>query len=159
MKFRAGKIKREHSVVPSIEPFLARLEQCPDIQAIIPGEIAHSPSPSQPALSFQRLTEQGLRLLGKGGGAVQEVWVITAEPNAVLAWLREQGVIPSEPAPRAKTGPPREGAPLRLTADEPCAVCGRPMRAGTSVWAVGAGRQQRRMHRWCARKESGAGRK
>ncbi len=154
LKFRAGKIKREHSIVASIEPLLARLELCPDVRTIIPGEIAHNPAPGQPALSFQRFTEQGLRLLGKGGGAVQEVWVVTPDAEAVLAWLRGEGMVRPEPGPKARTAPPREGAAVRLLGDEPCAVCGRLMRAGTTAWAVGRGKQRRQMHRWCARKEA-----
>lgn len=150
-KFRAGKIKREHSIVSSIIPLLERLEQCPEVQAIIPAEIAHNPSPSQPTLTFQRFTDQGLRLLGKGEGAVQEVYVVTADREAVLEFMRAAGWLPREmPAkPRARRGSIET---VRLQADEACAVCGNLMRAGTTVAVQGSGRQQRRMHRWCSRR-------
>lgn len=156
-KFRSGKIKREHSIVSSIEPLLERLEQCPAVQAIIPAEIAHSPSPAQPTLTFQRCTEQGLRLLGKGGGAVQEVYVVTPDREAVLEWMRQEGWLP-QPGPEPKaagkpgTGAGRAGVDIKLEADEVCAACGHIMRAGTVVRAIGQGRRQQRMHRWCARK-------
>jgi len=152
-KFRAGKIKREHSIVGSIVPLLERLEQCPEVQAIIPAEIAHNPSPSQPTLTFQRFTDQGLRLLGKGEGAVQEVYVVTADREAVLEFMRKTGWLPRERKAKAR---PNVGAveTSRLEADETCVVCGHIMRAGTTVAVLGRGREQRRVHRWCARKEN-----
>ncbi|MGE5591856.1 MAG: DUF2103 domain-containing protein [Bacillota bacterium] len=150
-KFRAGKIKREHSIVSSIVPLLERLEQCPDVQAIIPAEIAHNPSPSQPTLTFQRFTDQGLRLLGKGEGAVQEVYVVTANREAVLAFMREAGWLPRERPAKTRTRAV-SAETVRLQEDEACAVCGNLMRAGTTVAAQGSGRNQRRMHRWCSRR-------
>lgn len=152
-KFRAGKIKREHSIVGSIVPLLERLEQCPEVQTIIPAEIAHNPSPSQPTLTFQRFTDQGLRLLGKGEGAVQEVYVVTADREAVLEFMRETGWLPRERKAKARPNV-RTVETSRLEADETCAVCGHIMRAGTTVAVLGSGRQQRRLHRWCARKEN-----
>lgn len=143
-KYRAGKIKREHHVIERVWPVLERMAACDLITSIIPGPI--SPLNARGfEVTFQRFTDTGLRLLAKNGSAVQEVWVVTDAKDQALTWLAEQGLVDWEPEP-----PPKQAAtlakgpePLKavvLPSDMACAVCGRPMLAGSR--AVQLGRKQ-----------------
>lgn len=141
-KYRAGKIKREHTVIEKVWPVLEHIAQCDLITSIIPGPI--SPLNSRGfEITFQRLTDTGLRLLAKNGSAVQEVWVVAPEKEAALHWLAGEGIVDWKPEP-----PPRKTAsdlttapePMKtvvLPSDMPCEVCGRPMLAGTRAVRLG----------------------
>ncbi|HYF94965.1 MAG TPA: DUF2103 domain-containing protein [Symbiobacteriaceae bacterium] len=145
-KYRAGKIKREHSVIERVWPILERMAECDLIASIIPGPI--SPLNAKGLeVTFQRFTETGLRLLAKNGSAVQEVWVVTDAKDAALSWLAGEGIVDWKPdAPvRSKTadGGQRPPEPLKtvvLPSEMACEICGRPMLAGTR--AVRLGRKQ-----------------
>ncbi|HWI66734.1 MAG TPA: DUF2103 domain-containing protein [Symbiobacteriaceae bacterium] len=140
-KYRAGKIKREHSVIERVWPVLERMAECDLISSIIPGPI--SPLNARFEVTFQRFTETGLRLLAKNGSAVQEVYVVTDARDAALAWLAEAGIVDWQPEPvrpkpvgRGPQGP----EPLKtvvLPSDMACEVCGRPMLAGSRAVRLG----------------------
>lgn len=154
-KYRAGKIKREHSVIERVWPVLERMAECDLIASIIPGPI--SPLNSRGfEVTFQRFTETGLRLLAKNGSAVQEVYVVADAKDAALAWLAEAGIVDwkPEPPPRlAVVGGPKGPEPLKtvvLPSDMLCEVCGRPMLAGSRAVRLGR-KQYTYAHVRCAR--------
>lgn len=138
-KYRAGKIKREHSVIEQLWPVLEHIAECDLVTSIIPGPI--SPLGTHGfEVTFQRFTETGLRLLAKNGAAVQEVYLVAPDKQSTLEWLAAEGIVAWKP-PRKAT-PQRRPAPepLRtvvLPSDMACSVCGRAMRAGTRAAQLG----------------------
>ncbi|MGE5674769.1 MAG: DUF2103 domain-containing protein [Mycobacterium leprae] len=141
MKYRAGKIKREHSVIEKLWPVLEQMADTDLITSIIPGPI--SPLNSKGfEITFQRFTETGLRLLAKNGSAVQEVYVVAGNKEAALRWLADNGFVDWEPEqPRARsTAANRTAAPLTsvtLPSDMVCQECGRLMQAGSRAIRMG----------------------
>lgn len=141
-KYRAGKIKREHSVIERVWPVLERMAECDLIASIIPGPI--SPLNAKGfEVTFQRFTDTGLRLLAKNGSAVQEVYVVADAREQALAWLAEAGIVDWQPEPpKSKTAAGGQKGPeplktITLPSDMPCEVCGRPMLAGSRAVQMG----------------------
>jgi len=138
-KYRAGKIKREHSVIEQLWPVLEHIAECDLVTSVIPGPI--SPLGTHGfEVTFQRFTETGLRLLAKNGAAVQEVYLVAPDKQAALEWLAAEGIVDWKP--ERKSTPQRQAAPEPLTtvvlpSDMVCSVCGRPMRAGTRAARLG----------------------
>ena len=91
-KFRHRKVKREHAVLPAIEQGLARLAESDAIDAIIPGPI-HRKSGGAIGWSVQYETAAGVKLLAPSPGAVQEVFVVSRDPQAVIRFAAESGLI------------------------------------------------------------------
>lgn len=139
-KFRAGKIKQEHQIIPGVRPILEQIEQCTLVQAIFTGKI--NPLNSRPDLTFQYFTDSGLKLLAKNGSAIQEIFVTTADKEAVKGWLEEQGLIEKpEPPPKAvKPGAPGPYKTVTLPYDSPCSQCGNLMKEGSRVVQLGSKR-------------------
>lgn len=136
-KFRQGKIKREHSIIEGLLPLLERMALCDAIASITPGPIAPQNSKA-PGLTFQYFTDKGLRLLGKSGSAVQEVWVVAPDKEQAFAWLVAEGLVepPLAPESPARPKPEPTSSPLQyciLPFTTPCAVCGKTMQEGSRV--------------------------
>lgn len=93
-KFRHRKVKREHHVLEALEAGLALLGDQDEVHAIIPGPITRKRGPST-GFSIQYATATGLKLLGRSPGAVQEVFVVTKDPDRVRALLESQGLLAS----------------------------------------------------------------
>ncbi|MFO7273714.1 MAG: DUF2103 domain-containing protein [Bacillota bacterium] len=152
-KYRAGKIKREHSVIDHLWPVLERIAACEHVTSIIPGPIR--PLGSQGfEVTFQRFTETGLRLLAKNGAAVQEVYIVAPDKQAALDWLAAEGIVewkPKREGAASKKDAPEPLSTVTLPADMTCAVCGRPLRAGTRAAVLGRKRHVY-AHVRCARK-------
>ncbi|CAB1128114.1 conserved protein of unknown function [Candidatus Hydrogenisulfobacillus filiaventi] len=92
-KYRQGKVKRQHHVLRELEAGLAFIGQLPEVDGVIPGTIKPKAGGST-GFSFQYLTSSGIKLIGRSGGAAQEVFIITAHPQAVLEALRREGLLP-----------------------------------------------------------------
>lgn len=139
MKYRAGKIKREHSVIEKLWPLLEQMAESDLVSSIIPGPI--SPLNAKGfEITFQRFTETGLRLLAKNGSAVQEVYVVAPDKEGALKWLAGEGLVDWQPAPASK--PKTSGGPPALKtvvvpADMYCQTCGRPILAGARAVQMG----------------------
>lgn len=153
-KYRAGKIKREHSVIEKVWPVLEGMAACDLITSIIPGPI--SPLNSRGLeVTFQRFTDTGLRLLAKNGSAVQEIWVVAPEKEAALRWLADANIVdwqpePKRPKPSGNTSAPTPKKTVTLPSDMTCEVCGRLMMAGTRAVQMGR-RQYYYVHVRCAK--------
>ncbi|MFZ5814108.1 MAG: DUF2103 domain-containing protein [Bacillota bacterium] len=154
-KYRAGKIKREHSVIEQLWPVLERIAASDLVTSIIPGPI--SPLNARGfELTFQRFTETGLRLLAKNGSAIQEVYLVTPEKEAALQWLAGEGLVDWEPEPPKRAGAgsgARAPGPLRtvvLPSDMACEVCKRPILAGSRAVRMGR-KNYYYVHTRCAR--------
>lgn len=142
MKYRAGKIKREHSVIEKLWPALEAMAESDLVTSIIPGPI--SPLNSRGfEITFQRFTDTGLRLLAKNGSALQEVYLVASDKESALAWLAQRNLVSytPEPAPR-QSGQPAAPKPdalktVTLPSDMACETCGRLMKAGTRAVQLG----------------------
>ena len=86
MKHRRNKIKREHSVLKDAVEWLENLAACPEISDIIPGVISHRHTSGR-GITFQYETQTGCKLLVKSDGRIQEVFVVTSQPQVVQNWL------------------------------------------------------------------------
>lgn len=134
-KYRTNKVKHEHKIIPGIRALLERMADCPAIQAIIPGVISPNRSLRGLEITCQYPTDSGLRLLAKSRGAVQEVFVVTDRPATVQEWLTSSGLVRAaavdSPDPPLPPAPPQPDRFAILDLDYACALCGRPIRAGT----------------------------
>jgi hypothetical protein len=78
MKYRAkrGKIKYEHGMIEGLREFLESLQERPEIQAMIPGEI--KPARKSSSLKLRRLTPTatGFKGICQSRAAVQEVFFV-----------------------------------------------------------------------------------
>lgn len=91
-RYRRSKIKRQHHVLAELEDALERMAALEAVAGIIPGEIRPKAGNST-GFSFQYRTASGLKLIGRSGGAAQEIFIITARPDEVLTLLRAAGVL------------------------------------------------------------------
>lgn len=95
MKHRAksSKIKYEHKMIKGLREFLEEeLEPLEYISSIFPGEIKRTQtSGSGLRVKFQYQTETGAKLMAYGSGVVQEVFVITTDPEKLKEKLKEKG--------------------------------------------------------------------
>ncbi len=93
-KYRADKIKREHTLIKEISPLLQELAVVDEVKSVLPGRInQRTGSGHQPYLQLQYITETGFKILGKTSSSVQEVFVVTSRPQIVLKKLKKQGVL------------------------------------------------------------------
>ena len=102
-RYRSNKIKLRHHVLAPLLEILERIAAYPEVTAITPGAIAPKRGPSV-GLTVQYRTPSGLRLIGRSGGAAQEVYLVTPAPDAVLARLAADGYI--APLPAGEERPP-----------------------------------------------------
>lgn len=91
MRHRAGssKIKYEHHMIGGLRRYLEdRLEPMAEVRSIIPGRISRvrGTGRSELQVRFQYATDTGAKLIARGPGVVQEVFVVTRDPQR----LREE---------------------------------------------------------------------
>lgn len=103
-KFRQSKVKRKHHVLRDLEDGLHLIASWESVDGIIPGTISPK-SGGFMGFTFQYFTQSGLKLIGRSSGAAQEVFIITREPEQVLAKLRDQKLLRSHP-PEVVPPPP-----------------------------------------------------
>jgi hypothetical protein len=96
-RYRPHKVKVRHHVLAALRPLLERMADYPEVTAITPGVISPKRGPST-GLTVQYRTASGLRLIGRSGGAAQEIYVVTPDPDAVLARLYADGLLARPPA-------------------------------------------------------------
>lgn len=90
-KYRAKGVKREHGIMAGLLPVLERIAACPDVSAVTPGRISvvRGGAPSL-VLRFGTPTISGLKLTARRGTTAQEVFLVTARPDAALDFLRRE---------------------------------------------------------------------
>jgi hypothetical protein len=89
MKHRgSGKIQAKHSMIKGLYKLLQKIEHFPEIKAIIPGRISPSKNCTELHLTVQYLTKSGIKLLAKGDGSVQELFITASEPEALIRRLK-----------------------------------------------------------------------
>ena len=78
-------------MIPGLKAALTQLSGWDEVRSIIPGVIRPSKGPGQSvSLKVQYPTATGLKLLAKIGTAVQEVFVVTDQPDIVKERIESQ---------------------------------------------------------------------
>ncbi len=83
MKHRKNKIKRQHSIIKGLRSFLEdRLSPLDFIESIIPGEIKVGKKTGENLeVRYRYSTVSGAKLIARSGTSVQEVFVVTSDPD------------------------------------------------------------------------------
>ena len=83
MKHRKNKIKRQHSIIKGLRKFLEKEISGRDfVSGIIPGQIkVGSATGENLKIKYQYSTQSGAKLIAVSGSSVQEIFVVTSEPE------------------------------------------------------------------------------
>ena len=91
MKYRKNKIKQEHSIIKGLKKFLEHnVSSLDSVEGIIPGRIKVGKTPGENLIvTYQYSTVSGAKLIGRSGTSVQEVFVITNDPEKLKEVVEE----------------------------------------------------------------------
>jgi len=83
MKHRKNKIKRQHGIIKGLKKFLEKEVSSQDfVTGIIPGQInVGSATGEKLKIRYQYNTQSGAKLIAVSGSSVQEIFVVTSEPE------------------------------------------------------------------------------
>jgi len=90
MKHRAksSKIKYQHDMIPGLRRFLEEeIEPLDYVESVFPGEIRRTRGVRGFKVRFKYATETGAKLLAYGPSTVQEVFVVTKQPERLKVFL------------------------------------------------------------------------
>ena len=92
MKYRKNKIKQEHGIIKGLKRFLEdNVSSLDSVDVIIPGLIKVGKTPGENLIvSYQYSTVSGAKLIGRSGTSVQEVFVITKDPEKLKNVIEEK---------------------------------------------------------------------
>jgi len=91
MKHRKNKIKRQHGIIKDLKNFLEKEVASQDFVAgVIPGRITvGSATGEKLKIRYQYSTQSGAKLIAVSGSSVQEIFVITSEPEKLKELIGE----------------------------------------------------------------------
>lgn len=91
MKHRKNKIKRQHGIIKGLKKFLEHnVSSLDSVEGIIPGRIKVGKTPGENLIvNYQYSTVSGAKLIGRSGTSVQEVFVITNDPEKLKDVINE----------------------------------------------------------------------
>lgn len=92
MKFRTNKVKHEHSTTNDMKGLFAAIAASPYASSVLPGQIKRKHG-DENGLFYQYTQGGSVKLLAKGLGIVQEIFVVSTEPERLLADLKEKGLL------------------------------------------------------------------
>ncbi len=93
-KYRDDKIKQEHTIIEDILPLLRDIAKISSIKSIIPGRInRRSGSGVVAYLQLKYNTTTGLKLLSKNSSSIQEIFVVTDDPDSTSTKLAEKDFV------------------------------------------------------------------
>lgn len=78
-----SKIKYEHHMIQGLRELLKQIEPWEEIKSIIPGRIKQTKSRQPLSLWVSCNTKTGLKCLARSGSTVQEVFIVTPNPEAL----------------------------------------------------------------------------
>ena len=89
IKHRRNKVKREHGIIQNALQWLENLSRLAEVTDIIPGviDVSHS---SERGIVYKYETQTGCKLLLKSNGSIQEVFVVTKDPDCVQQWVTKE---------------------------------------------------------------------
>ncbi len=82
-RHRKNKIKQQHGMIKGLKNFLEKeISPLDFIKSVTPGQIRVGKAKGEVlAVRFQYTTSTGAKLIARSGTSVQEVFVVTAEPE------------------------------------------------------------------------------
>lgn len=85
MKYRKNKIKREHAIIKGLKSYLEKnIADLDYVTGIIPGEIRVGNATGENLeVKYKYKTVSGAKLIARSGNSVQEVFIITSEPEKI----------------------------------------------------------------------------
>lgn len=87
-KYRTNKIKREHTIIEDVQELLEDMALLPEVKSIIPGRInRRRGSGMKPRLRIKYRTSSGFKLLAKNSSSLQEIFLVTDEPDLIQVSL------------------------------------------------------------------------
>jgi hypothetical protein len=91
MKHRKNKIKRQHSIIKGLGSFLeTHISPLEFVESIIPGEIKVGKKPGENlVVRYKYSTVSGAKLIARSGTSVQEVFVVTSDPEGLKGIIEE----------------------------------------------------------------------
>ncbi len=94
-KYRANKIKQEHTIIEDIYPLLLKLADLNLVHSIIPGRINRRSGGGgiQPYLQLKYNTPSGIKLIAKTNSSLQEVFVVTDEPDKMIEVIKRMDFV------------------------------------------------------------------
>lgn len=93
-KYRANKIKQEHTIIEDVLPLLQKLSQLSIVQSIIPGRINQRGGSGMPAhLKLKYDTPSGIKILAKNSASVQEVFVVTDDSEQAIQLMKQNKLV------------------------------------------------------------------
>ncbi|GAB6098702.1 DUF2103 domain-containing protein [Halanaerocella petrolearia] len=93
-KYRANKIKQEHTIIEDILPLLENLSKLSLVKSIIPGRINQRGGSGMPAhLKLKYNTPSGIKILAKNSASVQEVFVVTDDADKAMQLMKQKKLV------------------------------------------------------------------
>ena len=93
-KYRDQKIKKEHTIIEEIQPFLEEMASIPAVKSIIPGRInRRSGSGMEAYMQLKYNTSSGIKVIGKTSSSLQEVFVVTDKTEIVTDKLKQKDFV------------------------------------------------------------------
>ena len=91
MRHRKNKIKRQHGIIKGLKKFLEHnVSSLDSVEGVIPGRIKVGKTPGENLMvSYQYSTVSGAKLIARSGTSVQEVFVITNDPDKLKEVIEE----------------------------------------------------------------------
>ena len=91
MKHRKNKIKRQHGIIKGLRRYLEDYVSSLDsVDGIIPGEIRVGKTRGENlVVRYKYSTVSGAKLLARSGTSVQEVFVVTSDPEELKKVVNE----------------------------------------------------------------------
>ncbi|MGH7851443.1 MAG: DUF2103 domain-containing protein [Thermodesulfobacteriota bacterium] len=91
MKHRKNKIKRQHSIIKGLGSFLETyISPLAFVESIIPGEINVGKKPGENLkVRYKYSTVSGAKLIARSGTSVQEVFVVTSDPEGLKGVIED----------------------------------------------------------------------
>lgn len=91
MKHRKNKIKRQHGIIKGLRRYLEDYVSSLDsVDGIIPGEIRVGKTRGENlVVRYKYSTVSGAKLLARSGTSVQEVFVVTSDPEELKRVVTE----------------------------------------------------------------------
>ena len=91
MKHRKNKIKRQHGIIKGLKKFLEKEVSDRDyVSGIIPGEIKVGNSTGENLkVKYQYETQSGAKLIAVSGNSIQEIFVVTSDPESLKRIIEE----------------------------------------------------------------------
>ena len=88
-KYRHKKIKKEHTIIQDILPFLEEIAKFSTVKSVIPGRINQRNGSGTPAhLSLKYNTSSGIKILGKNSSSLQEIFVVTDKTKVTIKKIK-----------------------------------------------------------------------